>query len=276
MDALIVLDQVSEPDCGVVDRPGPRPDRGAGPAATRPSSSWPTAGSRSAQFRNVCVKPNERGGGRLPRRGRPRSPRSYGRHVFQTLGEHGIDLFAPTGPVHVPAYPVTGPTDIVGAGDSTSAGIACAVMAGATLRAGGGVRQPGGVDHHSADRRDRDGDAGPGPRAVAGRSSPAAEPLLRTAGGDRRAAFAAPAHGHTASSGRRRHGRPQTAAGPRAAGRLPYNALHGRPAPPTGWFNRTVIGAGLTSLLADVAYEMATAVMPGFFRFSKSRATSSA
>ncbi|HKA08686.1 MAG TPA: MFS transporter [Gemmataceae bacterium] len=34
---------------------------------------------------------------------------------------------------------------------------------------------------------------------------------------------------------------------------------------PDGWFNRTVIGAGLTSLLADVAYEMATAIMPGFF-----------
>src|SRR5215213_7760790 len=38
------------------------------------------------------------------------------------------------------------------------------------------------------------------------------------------------------------------------------------PAPPTGWFNRTVIGAGLTSLLSDVAYEMATAVLPGFFK----------
>jgi MFS family permease len=38
------------------------------------------------------------------------------------------------------------------------------------------------------------------------------------------------------------------------------------PAPPTGWFNRTVIGAGLTSLLADVSYEMATAVLPGFFQ----------
>jgi len=37
------------------------------------------------------------------------------------------------------------------------------------------------------------------------------------------------------------------------------------PPRPAGWFNRTVIGAGLTSLLADVAYEMATAVMPGFF-----------
>ena len=59
--------------------------------------------------------------------------RESGRHVFQTLGEQGIDVFAPTGEqVHVPAYPVAGPTDIVGAGDSTSAGIACAVMAGAT------------------------------------------------------------------------------------------------------------------------------------------------
>jgi MFS family permease len=37
------------------------------------------------------------------------------------------------------------------------------------------------------------------------------------------------------------------------------------PVPPTSWLNRTVIGAGLTSLLADVSYEMATAVMPGFF-----------
>src|SRR5829696_7910102 len=34
--------------------------------------------------------------------------------------------------------------------------------------------------------------------------------------------------------------------------------------PPTGWFNRTVIGAGLTSLLADVAYEMANSLLAGF------------
>lgn len=30
------------------------------------------------------------------------------------------------------------------------------------------------------------------------------------------------------------------------------------------WFNRTVIGAGLTSFLADVGYELATALMPSF------------
>ena len=36
-------------------------------------------------------------------------------------------------------------------------------------------------------------------------------------------------------------------------------------APSGHWFNRTVIGAGLTSLLSDVAYEMATSVLAGFF-----------
>ena len=35
---------------------------------------------------------------------------------------------------------------------------------------------------------------------------------------------------------------------------------------PAGWFNRTVIGAGLTSLLADVAYEMATRGPAGVLR----------
>jgi sugar/nucleoside kinase (ribokinase family) len=33
----------------------------------------------------------------------------------------------------VPAYPVSGPIDIVGAGDSTSAAIACAAAGGARL-----------------------------------------------------------------------------------------------------------------------------------------------
>lgn len=32
----------------------------------------------------------------------------------------------------------------------------------------------------------------------------------------------------------------------------------------TGWFNRTVIGAGITSFLADAGYEMATAILPAF------------
>src|SRR5207253_1653658 len=58
-----------------------------------------------------------------------------GRPVFCTRGEEGI-LLAEPGPGDVqlvPGYPVAGPIDSVGAGDTTSAGIACAVAAGLTL-----------------------------------------------------------------------------------------------------------------------------------------------
>ena len=34
--------------------------------------------------------------------------------------------------------------------------------------------------------------------------------------------------------------------------------------PPAGWLNRNVLGAGLTSLLADACYETATSVLPSF------------
>jgi MFS family permease len=36
--------------------------------------------------------------------------------------------------------------------------------------------------------------------------------------------------------------------------------------PSSPWLNRTVVGAGLTSFLADVGYEMATAVLPAFLQ----------
>jgi bifunctional ADP-heptose synthase (sugar kinase/adenylyltransferase) len=131
LDALIVLDQVSEPNCGVVtDRVRAR----IAELAYRDPSRFVLADSRERirEFRNVCVKPNEREAAMYP--GGPAAfANALGRHVFQTLGAVGIDLFSPDGEqVHIPAYPVTGPIDIVGAGDSTSAGIACAVMAGAT------------------------------------------------------------------------------------------------------------------------------------------------
>ncbi len=38
----------------------------------------------------------------------------------------------------------------------------------------------------------------------------------------------------------------------------------GVPMPPTGWFNRTVAGAGVTSALGDFAYETTTVILPGF------------
>jgi bifunctional ADP-heptose synthase (sugar kinase/adenylyltransferase) len=55
-----------------------------------------------------------------------------GRPVYATVGPEGI-IYADGGQwQHIPGIPVTGPIDIVGAGDSTTAGIVSALCAGAT------------------------------------------------------------------------------------------------------------------------------------------------
>jgi bifunctional ADP-heptose synthase (sugar kinase/adenylyltransferase) len=59
--------------------------------------------------------------------------RKTGRPAFCTIGERGI-LVARLGhePQVVPGYPVSGPIDIVGAGDSATSGIVSALLSGAT------------------------------------------------------------------------------------------------------------------------------------------------
>jgi bifunctional ADP-heptose synthase (sugar kinase/adenylyltransferase) len=132
VDALLVLDQVSEADCGVITA---RVRDRIRDLSEHDPARFVLADSRERihEFRSVCVKPNAREAGAFP--GGPAAfARAVGRHVFLTRGEQGIELVAPDGAAHtIPAYPVTGPTDIVGAGDSTSAGIACAVAAGASF-----------------------------------------------------------------------------------------------------------------------------------------------
>lgn len=55
-----------------------------------------------------------------------------GRAAFCTLGEAGTVVARPQStPVVVPGYPVRGPVDIVGAGDSATAGIVSSLLAGA-------------------------------------------------------------------------------------------------------------------------------------------------
>jgi len=61
--------------------------------------------------------------------------RKQGRCVFVTLSERGILGASPDGEVeHVPALPVRGPIDIVGAGDAVTANLTAALAAGATMR----------------------------------------------------------------------------------------------------------------------------------------------
>jgi bifunctional ADP-heptose synthase (sugar kinase/adenylyltransferase) len=126
VDAWIVLDQVSETNCGVIT--ASVRSHLAKLAEAKPTQ-FVLADSREliAEFRNVYIKPNEH---------ELVSETGPGQHrgIFRTRGAQGIELILPGQPrQHAPGYPVTGPIDIVGAGDSCSAGIICAVMVGATL-----------------------------------------------------------------------------------------------------------------------------------------------
>jgi bifunctional ADP-heptose synthase (sugar kinase/adenylyltransferase) len=142
VDGLLVLDQVSEEDCGVVT--GRVRQRLAELGEAKPDRLiLADSRERIGTFRSVWLKPNraecQRAVGAAAAGADPAVllAEQAGRPVFCTQGERGILVVDPrTTPARtaqVPAYPVSGPIDIVGAGDSTSAGIACAVAAGADL-----------------------------------------------------------------------------------------------------------------------------------------------
>ena len=135
LDALLVLDQVSEANCGVVTHRirdslqsmgENRPDR----------LILADSRERIGEFRACCLKPNEREC-RQAAEGIPVEEaaallaRRVGRAVFCTQGDKGMLVAEPGLAVRqVPSYPVAGPIDPVGAGDSTSAGIASALASG--------------------------------------------------------------------------------------------------------------------------------------------------
>jgi len=61
--------------------------------------------------------------------------RRNGRPVIVTMAEGGMLGAAPSGEtVHVPALPLRGEIDVVGAGDAVTANVTCALAAGASLR----------------------------------------------------------------------------------------------------------------------------------------------
>ncbi|MCI0640677.1 MAG: PfkB family carbohydrate kinase [Gemmataceae bacterium] len=140
-DALLVLDQVSESDCGVVT--AKVRERLCALAEQTPNKVvLADSRERIGLFRNVCSKPNAREcrhamGLDDVREAAGALARTTRRPVFCTCGEDGILIADPHGSEaalqEIPAYPVTGPIDPVGAGDSVSAGIACALAAGASL-----------------------------------------------------------------------------------------------------------------------------------------------
>src|SRR5262245_9413040 len=138
-DELLVLDQVSEPDCVVITERGRRRLSELGGAAPE-KLLLADSRERIGLFANIWLKPNVSECRKVlrtelePVDAVAKLAERCGRPVFLTCGAQGIWIArAHQSPVRVPAVPVAGPIDTVGAGDSSSAGLACAIAAGATL-----------------------------------------------------------------------------------------------------------------------------------------------
>jgi bifunctional ADP-heptose synthase (sugar kinase/adenylyltransferase) len=144
VDAILLLDQVDRPETGVVTGPvkqaahaalGDHPRlviladsrRGLGdfpPVGFKMNAAElaRTAGSERVDLESVRCQ----AAGLAGRTGQP---------VFISMAERGIVGALPDrAPEHVPALPVRGPIDIVGAGDAVGANLAVAMAAGAELR----------------------------------------------------------------------------------------------------------------------------------------------
>ena len=133
-DALLVLDQVSEADCGVITAVI-RDAIGAG-AEHSPLFILADSRERIGKFRNLSVKPNASEAERWVPGGDPRKLAELVKGpVLLTRAEAGIALAEVGDSVAqvIPAYPVSGHVDPCGAGGSCSAAIACAMASGASL-----------------------------------------------------------------------------------------------------------------------------------------------
>ena len=145
VDAVIVLDQVDVPETGVVTL---RVREAIRTLAERHPNLLILADSRQGLrgFPPVTFKMNVAELRALTGAGSELSleqikeaavalARRNGRNVFVTLSERGILGAAGSGQaVHVPALPIRGAIDIVGAGDAVTANLVAALAAGATLR----------------------------------------------------------------------------------------------------------------------------------------------
>lgn len=139
VDAVIALDQVSEPETGVLTKAvrAALPDaapivmadsrRGLG---DYPPLTFKMNAAELQRMTNLSAAPNSEQARLMARKIAQKSSRA----VFVTLAENGIVAASPNGIVaHAPALPTRGPIDIVGAGDAVTANLAAALSAGADL-----------------------------------------------------------------------------------------------------------------------------------------------
>jgi bifunctional ADP-heptose synthase (sugar kinase/adenylyltransferase) len=143
-DGLIVLDQLVDENCGVVN--AQVRDTLARLAEGNPKKlifvdsrrflgrfqSCVLKGNRS-EVLAACGTPANSADDSILRTSLDALSRKTDRAAFCTVGDQGILVARPhQEPSIVRGYPMTGPIDIVGAGDAATSGIVCALLAGAT------------------------------------------------------------------------------------------------------------------------------------------------
>lgn len=143
LDALIIADQVSEPDCGVITARVRESLKQA--ARTHPNLIvWVDSRERVGQFCGCTLKPNRQEAilgafgadepsadfQRVIEAGNILQARAE-KPVFLTMSDQGILMFDKNGYERVPSVRIDGPTDPTGAGDSTTAGAVLAMASGA-------------------------------------------------------------------------------------------------------------------------------------------------
>jgi len=145
LDGMILMDQVDQPETGVVTSMLLEAIR---QVVTAKPKLFIIADSRRSLkgFPPLCYKMNAAElaaflGASPPlgldelRRQASHLARQQGQPVFITLAEHGLLGASPEGAVEsLPCLPVRGPIDIVGAGDAVTANLAAAMAGGAALR----------------------------------------------------------------------------------------------------------------------------------------------
>lgn len=151
VDAVMVLDQVTEPETGVVTRVMRERLAKIG-SEKHKAIFFADSRARITDFSNLIVKCNhyEAVGRFYPEYERivgsnleppeelvlecaKRMEETTRRPLFITLGERGIYVVENGKLTHVPAFKVEGPIDICGAGDAVSSGIVASICAGASL-----------------------------------------------------------------------------------------------------------------------------------------------
>ena len=145
VDAVILMDQVDIPETGVVTQKVLQTIRSVSEADPQllvlADSRRSLRGYPPVTFKMNAAELSSLVGAKMPLsleeigRTAVALSKTQAHPVFVTLAERGILAAAPTGEVdHVPALPVRGEIDVVGAGDAVTANLAAALAAGATVK----------------------------------------------------------------------------------------------------------------------------------------------